>query len=95
VLKHRHPFLRRRGHRKLKITVRSDDGRGNLNEHTLVPLGVDRDAWRLGGRVPRPVSFGTGGVEEPPGTTPTRRDENPAEILADPGGVLCVKILAR
>jgi hypothetical protein len=36
------------GHRKLRVTVRIDDGRGNLNEHTLVPLRVDRDVWRLG-----------------------------------------------
>ena len=42
----RHRLLRRCGRRKLEITVHIDDGRGKLNDHTLVPLGVDREARR-------------------------------------------------
>lgn len=40
-----------RGQRTLRITVRIDDGRGRLNDYTLVPLETDPDvaaaAWRF------------------------------------------------
>jgi hypothetical protein len=40
-----------KGHRKLRVTVRIDDGRGRLNDYTLVPLETDPEvgtaAWRF------------------------------------------------
>jgi hypothetical protein len=47
----RHRLLRRCGRRKLEITVHIDDGRGKLNDHTLLPRETDpefcRAAWRF------------------------------------------------